>query len=129
MTPSPWFGMPPLPEAKMAWGARAIFERGELDFLPDRQGFKHEGEESIKAFVRFVNKKIIPWMRRAARLLSSNSSRTFTKHFDFDGQVVVVVMSPRASYGYIYIAVSLVPASVAPPEDCPTIPARSRRQR
>jgi len=126
---TPWFGMPPLPEATMAWGARAIFERGELDFLPNRQGFKHSGEQSVKPFIRFVNKKVIPWMRRAARLLSSDSSRTFTKHFDFEGQVVVVVMSPRASYGYLYVAVSLVPASCAPAEDCPVVPARSRRLR
>lgn len=123
---TPWFGMPPLPEARLAWGARAIFERGELDFLFDRQGFKHDDEESIKPFLRFINKKIIPWLRRAARLLSSDSSRTFVKHFDHDGQVAVVVMSPRASYGYMYVAVSLVPPSAAPAEDCPVVPARSR---
>ena len=60
---------------KMYWGARAILERvsdwsgKSLDLLPDRQSFERlDGSQMDEsAFFDWINKKVLPELRRHAR--------------------------------------------------------------
>lgn len=125
-----WFGYQPLEQAVLAWGARAIFqtrnEQYPLDILWDRQGHKfpdtEEGKAAYKQFADFINKEVLPDLQKLAHYFDSASSDKFCKHFPWPhdpSYVVVAQGSPNASYGYFYIAVSLVLLGVAPDEAKP----------
>ena len=45
-----------------AWGARAIFQNGSVDLLPDRQSWDGINETVVNAFVPVVN-QILPELR------------------------------------------------------------------
>jgi len=122
-----WWGLPALAESDMAWGARAILDTRcspyALDILGDRQaGFfddSAEGEAKFNEFSSFLNKTVLPWMRSAAgKYFLTSDTKVFVRHYEFNGKVIVAQMTPRASYGYMYIACSLVEAdSELPAED------------
>lgn len=117
-----WFGMKPEPGAIMAWGARAIFKPqldNPLDLLPDRQGHEHKGrtEDEYEAFLDEVN-KCLPMLRKLSSCFESHEYSEFVWHFDWPyapSMVLVARGSPSASYGYFYLAMSLVDKDKAPP--------------
>lgn len=123
-----WFGYPPIEGARMAWGARAIFKPHTdypLDTLPDRQGIKRT-EEDIPMFKQqfcpFINEVVFPVMKDISNYYGSDSLERFTWHFEWPhdpAYLVVAEGSPNASYGYFYLAVSLVERDKAPAEQKP----------
>lgn len=123
-----WFGYPPIEGARMAWGARAIFKPHTdypLDTLPDRQGIKRT-EEDIPVFKQqfcpFINEVVFPVMKDISNYYGSDSLERFTWHFEWPhdpAYLVVAEGSPNASYGYFYLAVSLVERDKAPEEQKP----------
>jgi len=70
-----WGNYPENFTPKMYWGARAILERQigkpgkSLDLLPDRQSFERlDGSRmDADAFIGWINKKVLPELRRLAR--------------------------------------------------------------
>jgi hypothetical protein len=137
MTTAWWFGSPPLPEAKYAWGARAIFKPSDqtysLDILPDRQGHfmgDPPDEAGYKEFVEYMNShRVMPQLQRVARKFDTSSTKKFVLHFPWkdDSMVMVAAGTPNGSYGYFYIGVSLVPKDKAPAEEGPIDDSLHRR--
>lgn len=125
-----WFGYPPIEGARMAWGARAIFKPHTdypLDILPDRQGFKRTEEDTPmfkQEFCPFINEIVFPLMKDLSNSFSADSLEGFTWHFEWpldpEAYLVVAEGSPNASYGYFYLAVSLVEVDKAPKERIPS---------
>ena len=126
------FGYEELPDALASWDARAIFHpRDEfpLDFLPDRQDFQcalpDEGAEALYAAFRPVLcGTVLPRLQKVAGLFRDNEDRVFTLHFDWphdDEYILVAQGSPRASYGYFYLAVNLIRRELAPAMDVPAL--------
>jgi len=123
-----WFGYPPIEGARMAWGARAIFKPHTdypLDILPDRQGIKRT-EEDIPVFKQqfcpFINEVVFPVLDDVANYYTTGSTERLTWHFEWPhdpAYLVVAEGSPNASYGYFYLAVSLVERDKAPAEQKP----------
>lgn len=117
-----WFGAKPQDNSLLCWGCRAIFQRGELDILFDRQGIQIDGKcptEDLKGevkdrweqFASTINESVLPTLRQLAKLFSNDSKDHYIKHFEWphdDSLVMVAMGSPNASYGYFYISVSLV---------------------
>jgi len=102
----------------MAWGARAILDMRSfpyfLDILHDRQGwlFKEEDKKKSDAFIEFLNKKVLPWIKKAATTcFRGNDTKMFTRHYEYDGKIIVAQLTPNGSCGYMYIACSLVEAN------------------
>jgi len=70
-----WGNYPENFTPKMYWGARAILERQTgkpaklLDLLPDRQSFERldGSQRNPDAFIAWINKKVLPELRRHAR--------------------------------------------------------------
>lgn len=131
------FGYEELPDALATWGARAIFHpRDEfpLDFLRDRQDFRcalpEEGAEAVYAAFRPVLcGTVLPRLQTVAGLFRDNEDREFTLHFEWppDEEYILVAQgSPRASYGYFYIAVNLIKRELAPAPDMPPLSAGHR---
>jgi hypothetical protein len=117
-----WFGLPALEGAKMAWGARAILDMRSfpyyLDLLHDRQGFVYEDQKEFDAFIKFLNKKIMPWIKKAATTCFQGSdNNVYTRHYEYEGKVIVAQLSPNGSCGYMYIACSLVEANADLPAE------------
>ena len=118
-----WFGYPPIEGSRMAWGARAIFKPHTgypLDLLPDRQGIKRT-EEDIPMFKQefcpFIDSTVFPVLKDLSKAFNSDSLERFTWHFEWPhdpAYLVVAEGSPNASYGYFYLAVSLVERDKAP---------------
>lgn len=123
-----WFGYPSIEGARMAWGARAIFKPHTdypLDTLPDRQGIKRT-EEDIPMFKQqfcpFINEVVFPVLDDVANYYTTGSTERLTWHFEWPhdpAYLVVAEGSPNASYGYFYLAVSLVERDKAPAEQKP----------
>jgi cytoskeleton bundling-enhancing protein CbeA-like protein len=92
------WGLQP-PEGVMAcWGARAIFSRGTIDLLPDRQGVAGQ-QEDIKPLVSWLNSKGLPAMRKAVKALGADEH----KEVKVRSGGFTLVANPRASYGYLYM--------------------------
>jgi len=118
-----WFGFPPIEGSRMAWGARAIFKPHTdypLDLLPDRQGIRRT-EEDIPMFKQqfcpFIDSAVFPVLKDLSKAFNSDSLERFTWHFEWPhdpAYLVVAEGSPNASYGYFYLAVSLVERDKAP---------------
>ena len=123
-----WFGFPPVEGARMAWGARALFKPHTdypLDILPDRQGIKRT-EEDIPMFkgqfCPFIDNVVFPVMKDISNYFTGGSTERFAWHFEWPhdpAYLVVAQGTPNASYGYFYLAVSLVERDKAPVEEKP----------
>lgn len=121
-----WFGLPALEGAEMAWGARAILDMRSFPYflavLPDRQGHLYEDQNKFDAFIDFLNKNVLSWIKKAATTCFRGSdTNVFIRHYEYEGKVIVVQMTPNGSCGYVYIACSLVEANAEnlPAEEFP----------
>jgi hypothetical protein len=96
------------------WGARAIYERPlvgnrlvyQISILFDRQHVEpakenDPDERGRKDFIRWVNKKALPWLRKAVKKehLCTDEDRVLRWQ---DGNRVIEAC-PNRSYGYLYI--------------------------
>lgn len=100
-----WKACPPY--VAIAWGARAIFNRGELDLLYDRQDWNGTGKDDKKvrnAFTRLVN-ACLPEFRREVKALweKGELKRDVDKEFTYDVGHVRFVFNTNGSCGYLYI--------------------------
>jgi hypothetical protein len=121
MTLNNWWGLDPHKGCLLAWGARAIFHPYNdhaLDFLWDRQGWANPGHPLLAAFKEMLNKVVLPELQSLAKYFSSDSRDRFVRHFPGPlGTVVVAEGSPHASYGYFYLAVSVMEAGASIPAE------------
>ena len=123
----PEWGLPPRPgvRALAAWGARAIYKNSagrdqrtgrkippEIDLLWDRQEFKHDSLDQVavkacKRLQKWINTKGIKRLRREcmARCITGDCAEVVEI---VDGDFMLIA-SPRASYGYLYIGAWVVP--------------------
>ncbi len=110
------FGLSYPKTATRAWGFRAIKEHGGFSLLYDRQSSFPEPVENPpeaekkadKAFGEYLNKEVIPHLRRYAGWLYADDPRYYHFKFPaFEGQPCWAVISPCRSYGYIYGVVYL----------------------
>jgi len=78
------------------WGARAIFERGNIDLLHDRQsGDANDG------LVNWLNARALPWLRERVKeigLATNDPQEIVLSEFKYELRA-----STHASYGYLYI--------------------------
>lgn len=92
-----------LPQVVATWGARAIFQRGNIDILHDRQSWTvpnaEEDQSRRKQLQQWINSTGMPWL--CERVKSVNPSGTEIVNFD-DGQFHIEA-SPQSSCGYLYI--------------------------
>jgi hypothetical protein len=107
------FGLQAPRTSERAWGFRAIKEGNGFSLLWDRQGCypipTPESAAADKAFSTFLDKDVIPHLRRYAGWLYADDARYYHFKFTWDGKPVYAVISPQASYGYIYGAVYVGP--------------------
>lgn len=96
-----------------AWGFRAIKEGTGFSLLWDRQGNyptpTPESATEDKAFCKFLDNDVIPHLRRYSGWLYADDGRYYHFKFTYDGKPVWAVISPQASFGYIYGVVYVGP--------------------
>ena len=96
------WGMTPLPEGELlaAWGARAIFQHRELDFLHDRQ--QALGSEKTRAILgKWIDRVGLPELKKHIKKNGwSSSSREV---FELNRGPFMLKVSPNGSYGYMYL--------------------------
>lgn len=121
-----WGGFPPSPTARIAWGARAIFNlladpvrdrrgrlvryqsRADLDIPYDRQEMQvaegvGECEPERRALVTWINDVGLPKIRTLIEEGDVNTgSPKIVAHASPCGRYQITA-SPRASHGYLYI--------------------------
>lgn len=86
-----------------AWGARLIYQsrRQSCELLWDRQDITHRSKETGQAVSQWLNRHLPQILRAAANTgLSPADDRIVEIYRDDEG---VVMGSPQASYGYIYV--------------------------
>lgn len=99
------------------WGARAIFQRGTVDIVHDRQTYT--GPDSDKAlaspefkalsFIWWLDHTGLPWLRAEAKKLSSDSNKVI----HLAERRFLLAASPQSSYGYLYIGGMEFPVETA----------------
>lgn len=107
------WGLQPPPDARIAWGARAIYKPtsdapgyATIDLLYDRQSADalHEVTDAErKALANWIDRVGLPKLKREcrARYLTHDSMAEVV--IERDGYTLKA--SPRASHGYLYIVV------------------------
>jgi hypothetical protein len=94
------------PESGLAWGARAIFNRGEIDLLWDRQSFRDDGEHQFNKdmFMALVNMLLAKARGKARDLqfdeLAPDSCQVVTLA---EANGIVLKGSTNSSFGYLYL--------------------------
>lgn len=87
-----------------AWGARAIWNRGYIDLLWDRQDMKgtNEGKELL---AEWVNKQGLKEIDRKLkdRNVYQSSQETVMQDTRYKGRKFTIIASPNASHGYLYL--------------------------
>ena len=90
----------------VTWGARAIYERQQIDLLHDRLSWwmpsnewEPEGKELMKTLGAWLDSKGLPFLREQARTLYTDESRVVS----MDDGLFHIEASPQRSYGYLYI--------------------------
>ena len=100
------WGLTPLPEGELlaAWGARAIFQHRELDFLHDRQ--QALGSEKTRAILgKWIDRVGLPELKKH---IKKNGWSSSTKEvFELNRGPFMLKASPRGSYGYMYLTAVL----------------------
>jgi hypothetical protein len=81
-----------------AWGARAIFQRGFIDLLPDRQDVAGT-RENVLTLNKWINSVGLKRLNKLVERLSGSSSEVVS----FDDGPFHIEASPQSSYGYLYI--------------------------
>lgn len=99
-------------EAVRSWGARAIFQGGRVDLLPDRQQYvPADGDvewvpyKYEPAFIHWLNTKGLPWLRENVGHLASDSQ----EEVRLEDDRYLLVASPQGSCGYLYIGAAEYP--------------------
>jgi hypothetical protein len=109
------FGLQFPKTSERAWGFRAIKEGTGFSLLHDRQDdWPHIGcdlrpTEEQTAFLKFIDANVLAHLRRYAGWLYADDARYYHFKFTYDGKPVWAVISPQASYGYIYGVVYVGP--------------------
>jgi hypothetical protein len=107
------FGLPFPATATKAWGFRAIKEGEGFSLLYDRQdNYPKPTEDSAKAdkaFCKFLDNDVIPHLRRYSGWLYADDPRYYFFRFTYEGQICKAVITPHASFGYIYGVVYIEP--------------------
>jgi len=90
----------PIPDCTpiRSWGARAIYQRGNIDLLHDRQSYVGDDDQS---FVKWLNERALPWLRAEVKRigLGSDDPQELVLHeFKYELRA-----STHSSYGYLYI--------------------------
>ena len=96
------WGLTPLPEGELlaAWGARAIFQHRELDFLHDRQ--QALGPEKLRAILgKWIDRTGLPELKKHIKRNGWSSSTQDV--FELNVGPFMLKASPRGSYGYMYL--------------------------
>lgn len=95
-----WFGRRPSQHGiAVAWGARAIFNSGGIDLLPDRQSWSDSDSEALSRLQNWINGKGLPWLRAETKGLSPAASSVLIH----DEGEFHLEASPQQSHGYLYI--------------------------
>lgn len=98
-----------VPESAVAaWGARMILRSGNIDIVWDRTD-KYCAPGSEKKFARWLEKKVLPWVRKEAKSIYSNENQMHS----FDDKEFHIRCNAQASYGYLYVSAWME-------EPCPT---------
>ena len=86
------------------WGARAIYNGHpyyNVDLLCDRQSCEGEPGDSQKAFMRWVNKVGLPWLRKEVKRIGMTTYDHTELIFADDRYQLRATCN--GSYGYLYI--------------------------
>ena len=91
-------------QVEAAWGARAIWNRGYIDLLWDRQDMKGP-KEACELLAEWVNKQGLKEIDRKLkdRNIYQSSQETVMQDNRYKGRKVSIVASPNASHGYLYL--------------------------
>lgn len=82
-------------------GVRAIFERGQVEFVRGRNS--HQGtEEDISKLSTWIVKKAMPALYKHIKAFSWTTSTA--ELFTFTSDKFLFEASPNGSYGYMYIS-------------------------
>ncbi len=98
------FGFQFSPEIKSEryWGARAIYQRGHVDILADRQSISETKDSpALTSFVTWLNGYALPWLRKEVerQQLTINDPKVIVlNQFKYE-----LKASTNGSYGYFYI--------------------------
>ncbi len=120
-----YFGYPPVENNVLNWGARAIYQRGTLDFLPDRQQFsEYKGgkhKELRQAMADAFNQIILPRLKEFLPYMPGHSGEFVELVFDFPAgpgdDKLVLRACPNSSHGYLYLSIGLVPMAFVPKQE------------
>jgi hypothetical protein len=94
-----------IPEAPAFWGARAILNRGRLEFLHDRVDLVYDSPEAKEALVAKLKggatNKFCKWVEKKAFFPQDRE----IQQAEFDG--VTFYATTNASAGYLYVSACL----------------------
>jgi len=104
---NPGWGLKPEPGAIVAWGARAIYKSYpvDVDLLGDRMGMAGGNKVDRRCLADWINKVGLKLLKEqcATRGIRGDSEEVVR----IEAGDFVLVASPRASHGYLYIGVWL----------------------
>jgi len=92
------WGLQPPEGVSVAWGARAIFEKGQIDLLWDRTSTMGD-EKEVKKLGKWLNTKGLKGIRREVKNLQTNAEYTVI----YKDDKYTIRANPRRSYGYLYL--------------------------
>jgi hypothetical protein len=108
------WGLQPPEGTRTAWGARAIFENGNIDIVWDRTS-TFGIEKNIRKLTAWLDKGGLRGIRKEVkRLLPSDSTSV-----SFTSRGYIILANPRKSFGYLYL-VSYSTREVEPEPILPT---------
>ena len=107
------WGLHPLPEGEYlaVWGARAIFQHRELDFLHDRQ--QALGSEKARALLgKWIARTALPRLKKHIRENRWDSASR--EVFELNIGPCTLKASPNGSHGYMYLTATLRGSETVP---------------
>lgn len=84
----------------VSWRCRAIFGRGVIDLVWDRQAGTGS-REGLDALLKWVDKKGLKAMRRLVKERALTNDEDREVRFEDGGYVITA--NPRRSHGYLYL--------------------------
>jgi len=98
-------------DAVVVWGSRAILKNGAVDVPYDRSGMKGDPGKLLPEWKNFLNKQAMKHIRKLVDKFSPSpsESKLYTESFQVKGGTITIAFDPKASYGYLYIGIWLVP--------------------
>jgi hypothetical protein len=93
------------PDAKVAWGARAILNDGQIDLVWDRQSWRGSESPEREAFAAVLNKALREARRECLRLWHRGVIRRDQNNLVvlYAGPGCQIRADTRGSYGYLYM--------------------------